>query len=93
MMIRHGIGARALAKIDLLEDVARFKRRFYHKQAARYDLARPGTLALVPPDRKMDTLQKDYNDMKAMFFSQPPSWDRVLEDMAAFEKRVNEVKE
>lgn len=93
MMMRHGIGTRAMARIDLLEDVARFKRRFYHKQAARYDLARPGTLALIPPDEKIDTLRKDYNDMKAMFFSEPPAWERVLQELSAFEREVNDVKE
>ena len=40
----------ALAKMELLQEVVRFKMRFYRCPWARYEEAKPGTLRLLPPN-------------------------------------------
>ena len=47
-MARSPVRERALADPGLLASVVAFKRRFYPRGWARYDLAQPGTLVLVP---------------------------------------------
>jgi len=43
----------ALGDLDLLQSVVDFKSRFYPQNWARYELARPGTLKLIPPEHVM----------------------------------------
>src|SRR5580700_2793420 len=47
-MYRHDVGRQALANPALLEAVVRHKRAFFREAAARYDLAVPGSLKIVP---------------------------------------------
>ncbi len=79
----------ALEDIDLLKSVTTHKDMFYHCGWAKYNLAVPGSLRLVPPDNRLSSLQRDYHDMAAMFFSEPPEWDDILEKLSALEKRIN----
>ena len=48
----------AVADTDLLLDVARHKSTYFSSASARYDLARPGSLRLVPSDTLIEDLQK-----------------------------------
>ena len=52
----------ALADLPLLEDVVRFKTRFYTCPWANYEDARPGTFKLVPQKGHISALQRDYAD-------------------------------
>lgn len=90
MMSQRGVTERALRNLSLLEDVARFKERFYYSGKARYDLARAGTLRLVPPEEKMDALRKDYEDMQVMFFRTPPDWEALIKELQYLETLINQ---
>ncbi len=50
-MAQSPLKAQALADPGLLASVVKFKQRFYPRGWARYDLAKPGTLKLVPEGR------------------------------------------
>jgi hypothetical protein len=88
-MSMRGIADRALQRMAMLKDVAAFKQRFYYSRQARYDLAQPPTLRLVPPKEKLRALQRDYRDMGAMFFGTPPQWEDVLAGLSELETRIN----
>lgn len=90
MMMQRGTADRAIRDTALLEEVARFKQRFYYSKHSRYDLAQPGTLRLVPSDEKASALRKDYDDMQVMFFGTAPQWDHVLAELLRLEKRIND---
>jgi hypothetical protein len=60
----------ALADLELLESVAYFKQKFYPRGWARYDLAKPGTLKLVPTGHVLKSLKDDYRAMRDMIFVQ-----------------------
>ena len=49
-----------LEKLDLLEDVVLFKKKFYPRGWANYDAAKLGTLKLIPPDHVLTVMEKDY---------------------------------
>jgi hypothetical protein len=80
---------RALAQLDLLQDVADFKMKFYRSAWAKYEEARPGSLRLSPPTERVADLRKDYQNMQPMLFGIIPSFEDILAELAALEKTVN----
>jgi len=83
----------ALDAMDLLERVADFKRVFFKAGWAKYDEARPGTLRLIPGERLIGPLTRDYAEMQPMFFSDPPPFERILTHLPELENRINESKQ
>ncbi len=83
------VSASALSKLNLLEEVARFKMRFYRCPWAMYEQARPGSLRLLPPERNLPHLKKDYRDMQAMLFGSIPSFDEIMSGLTSLEKKIN----
>jgi hypothetical protein len=75
--------------LAMLENVRAFKDVYYHAAWARYDLAKPGSLVVIPSAEKLRELASDYRDMRQMFLSGPPSFDWVLERLRTFENEVN----
>lgn len=82
----------ALAKMELLQEVVRFKMRFYRCPWAMYEEARPGSLRLLPPVHHVDELQRDYRAMRTMLFGVVPTFDEIMAGLAALEKSINELK-
>ncbi len=88
-MLQTQIGKTASRDLAMLDDVRIFKDVYYHSGWARYDLARPGSLAIVPSREKLRDLAGDYRGMRQMFLSHPPSFDWVIDQLRAFESEVN----
>jgi hypothetical protein len=84
------VRASALADTKLLQDVVAFKQRFYPSVWARYDLAVPGSLKLLPatPSQVRD-LERDYKEMQVMLFGAAPEFDNVLEELKGLETDIN----
>jgi hypothetical protein len=89
MLARTPTRAEALGDITLLAQVVRHKETFYPSAWARYDFAQPGTLHLVPTERRMGTLERDYRNMGLMIFGEPPPFDLIMETLVALEKEIN----
>ena len=81
----------ALADLPLLRDVVRFKEKFYRSPSARYELAVPGSFRLIPTDQGGKDLQADYRGMRPMFFSEPPGWNAVLDQLQGLEDEINQL--
>ena len=88
-MCINGVKDSAIKSPKLLEDVALFKMKFYPRGWARYDLAKFGTLKLLPAEHSVTRLRKDYNDMKSMIYGDYPSFDEILEVIEQLEKEIN----
>ena len=78
-----------MARLDLLNDVARFKMKFYRCPWARYEDAKPGSLKLLPPDHHFEDLRKDYNAMQVMLFGNIPGFDELMKGLADLEQHIN----
>jgi hypothetical protein len=89
-LARHSAAESALARDDLRERVANWKSRFFAASWARYDLARPGTFRLAPPDFRLAELEKDYYAMRDMFLTAPPSFENILGTVRDLEHRINQ---
>lgn len=86
---KHPIGEKALTDLSLLASVAKHKQVFFAQAWARYDLAEPGTLRLVPPDHRLSELEKDYKAMGQMIFGAPPNFSELIATLAELEARIN----
>jgi len=89
-MLGTEIQQSALANLDLLEDVVRFKKKFYYSAWANYDLAVLPTISLVPGDKVMARLKADYAEMREMIFGDYPSLDDIMSAIADFEQDLNQ---
>jgi hypothetical protein len=79
----------ALADAGLLAEVVAFKQRFYPRAWARYELAVPGSLRLVPQGAVLATVAADYRAMAGMIFGAIPSFDEILARLQDLEKEIN----
>jgi predicted nucleotidyltransferase component of viral defense system len=80
---------KALQDLELLESVVAFKQKFYPRGWARYDLARPGTLRLVPTDHVLASVEQDYRAMGNMIFGEIPSFDEIMSNIGSLELEIN----
>lgn len=75
---------------DQLDSVVEFKKKFYPRGWARYDLAKRGTLKLVPNDYRIGELERDYKAMQDMLFGDKPSFNEIINSIRELETKLNE---
>jgi hypothetical protein len=75
--------------LELLVDVVAFKQRFYPRGWARYDLAVPGSLRLVPDRAVLAAVEADYRAMTNMIFGTVPAFSEIREMLRALEAEIN----
>lgn len=79
----------AYQDLDLLRQVVAFKDRFYPAGSAHYELAKPGTMRLIPPEDCLPALQADYEHMKNMIFGKKPEFEEILRAIGTEEAQIN----
>lgn len=90
-MDKSPVKAAAYGDLALLERVVRFKERFYPAGSAHYELAKPGTMRLLPPEGCIPRLREDYEHMKNMIFGETPEFEEIMECMGRLEGEINRV--
>ncbi len=88
-MAQTDVKKRALADPALLARVVDYKTHFDRCPWARYDLARCGTLRLMPPTHRMDKLRVDYAHMQNMLFGEKPEFEEIMEGIQKLEFSIN----
>jgi hypothetical protein len=89
-MMSLGVSREGLLEdLDLLDRVVELKKKFYPRGWARYDLAKKGTLRLVPDQYRIDELEKDYKAMQDMLFGDIPSFNEIMDSLRDLEKKTN----
>ena len=91
MMAKNEVKDEALVDLELLKNVVEFKQKFYPRIWAKYEEAVPGTLKLLPPEFRLDSLEKDYKAMQNMIFDKYISFDEIIEILGNLEKEINEI--
>lgn len=79
----------ALQNGPLRERVVMWKEKFFPRAWARYDLARPGTFRLLPPEKRLAELERDFVEMREMFTGIPPTWNAILQTLQTLEDQIN----
>ncbi|MEK6262398.1 MAG: nucleotidyl transferase AbiEii/AbiGii toxin family protein [Planctomycetota bacterium] len=88
-LTNHQIGRNAVRRLDLLERVAKHKSVFFKSASANYGEAKPGTLKLVPCVGRIQELKTDYASMQPMFFSDPPTFEMIIDRLRQLEVEIN----
>lgn len=88
-LLEHGDAAAFLIDKAMCVRVADWKSRFFPRAWARYDLARHGSMRLVPPDDRRAALAEDYSVMRPLFLREPPPFEQLMEQLAAAERTIN----
>ncbi|MDK9711151.1 nucleotidyl transferase AbiEii/AbiGii toxin family protein [Acidaminobacter sp.] len=81
----------AYNNLDLLTRVVNFKNKFYRSASARYDLAIPATLKLVPKDNHLNSVKDDYKAMAGMIYGTIPDFKKIIECLSIMEREINEL--
>ena len=89
MMAQSSCASDAIKNIHLLEEVVDFKKKFYPRAWARYDLAVPGSIELLPASHSIQPLQADYESMRNMIFGEYPSWDEITKTLTDLQSKIN----
>ena len=79
----------AFKDLELLRQVVAFKDRFYPAASARYDLAKPSTMQLMPPEDCLPALHADYEHMKNMIFGEKPEFGVILAAIGALASEIH----
>ncbi|WP_336620916.1 nucleotidyl transferase AbiEii/AbiGii toxin family protein [Cupriavidus consociatus] len=83
-------GKAAATDFGLLAQVVTHKATFFRSSWARYDIARPGTLRLIPNEARIKDLRVDYRAMAPMMFDEnPPSFEDILARIEVLERNIN----
>ena len=82
----------ALNDMVMLQQVVEFKQRFYPSSWANYETAVAGTFKLSPSEHHLLKLKQDYKEMGEMIFGLKPTFEEMLETLAAVELQINASK-
>lgn len=88
-LLNSSIKEDALQDSDLLNRVATHKGIYFSSGWANYGSAKQGSLKLLPQPIHIDRLEKDYGEMKEMFFGKIPDWSDILALIGKFELEFN----
>lgn len=88
-ILNSSVKETAVNNHTLLKQVVEFKSKFYRSPSARYDLAKAGTLKLVPSEKMVKELSADYEKMKEMIFGETPSFNDIMHTLKEFEVEIN----
>lgn len=80
----------AITRSKLRQRVVHWKSRFFGSAWARYDLAVPPTLKLVPSPEREAALRRDYQAMRDMYMAEPRPFEQILSTLADAERQINE---
>ncbi|MBI2920546.1 MAG: nucleotidyl transferase AbiEii/AbiGii toxin family protein [Planctomycetes bacterium] len=86
---KHPAGQAASRRLELLDRVRLHKSLYFPSAWASYETALPGTLCLLPPPDGITRLRRDYEEMRSMFLSDPPSWSQVVTTLGEAETALN----
>ena len=88
-MSRTSVKKEAFSRKELLDQDVKFKLKFYYAKNASYETAQIGTVRLVPSQAAIKDLSIDYDHMKDMIYGDKPSFDEIMESIAALETEIN----
>ena len=89
-MAKHADIGPALIDDALRQRVVDWKSRFVAANWARYDLAKPGSFRLAPPEFRMKELEEDYRAMRPMFLTEPSPFEEVVKMLSDLESKINQ---
>ena len=84
------IGRDAVDNAELRESVRQHTENFFYSAWRKLDRAVPGSTDLVPKGELRKVLNRDYQAMQGMMLGDIPTFDEIVEAIAALETQINE---
>ncbi|OQY31409.1 MAG: hypothetical protein B6241_14020 [Spirochaetaceae bacterium 4572_59] len=83
-----------LENTDLLEDVRQHKAKYFRRGTSKWELAVPGTIAILPEEAVKDALKQDWEKMTDLFPSGqlPYSFDELMKELDAINAIINGIR-
>ena len=69
--------------------MVQWKSNFFGSSWAHYELAKPGSLHLVPHLDRQAVLRRDYQAMRDMYLLEPLSFEQILTALSELEDKIN----
>ncbi len=88
-ILEKGLGDKVLADLQLLEKVVEHRSVFFAYTWVDYEQMKPGGFKIIPAEHRVAEWKADYKQTEEMFFQPPPSFEKVLKTIAAFERQLN----
>lgn len=88
-MYNSPVYAVAKGNLALLQDVVDFTRKFYPRSWAHFELCKPGTMLLRPSEHALSVMKADYQAMRQMIYGTYPTFETLMETIAAIESDLN----
>jgi len=90
MLSKSGVGkGTQKQRFALLASVARHKAVYFRSKQASYQTAKPGSLKLLPSQRRLKLVESDYQAMTEMFFGNAVSFSEILSEITMLENALN----
>ena len=80
---------RAFERKSLLERDVIFKKKFYYSKGAGYETATLDSVTLIPNDRILSELRKDYKAMENMIYGEIPPFDDIIEYLSSLQEEIH----
>lgn len=93
LLYNSSIKDEAFKDLDLLENVAKFKQKFYKSNRAQYELANREHLELLPPEESLKDLYSDYDNMKSMIFGEYIVFDEILNGLSNMVDEIRKIED
>lgn len=91
MLDRASIATTALNQPEVFSAAWLNQDLFFRKKWSSLNTAVPPTFRLLPNKDGLALLREDYREMRDMFFSEPVSFEELLEGLRELEERINEL--
>lgn len=85
MLLRSVVKDEAVRDFVLLDQVAKFKEKFYICNWAKYNEATFDTIRLCPQESFLQVLERDYDNMQNMIYGEKIPWKDILKELKEFE--------
>lgn len=80
---------KALNEKELLNEVTKFKMKFYPRKWANYEEILDGKLKIIPKNYRLKEIENDYKAMKEMIYGDYPTLEEILKVLKDLEKEIN----
>ena len=81
----------ALDDLELLKRVVEHKIMYFRCGWASYQTAKPGSFKIIPSDKTLSELKKDYTLMEPMIFGDIPTFNDIMSTLESLEQRINNI--
>ncbi|MBP9673858.1 MAG: nucleotidyl transferase AbiEii/AbiGii toxin family protein [Bacteriovoracaceae bacterium] len=90
-LLKSAVKEKAQSDLNLLKRVTEHNDIYFKATWANYLTAKKGSLKLIPGQRVLDDMRRDYRSMESMLFGEIPTWENIIKTISDFESAFNTI--